>query len=163
MNIYTPLQLIITYFMIYNITLLIFLNLNTIVLLKNNKTLHSLTNFSFSSYYLLLITILLFSIAGIPPFLGFFSKLIMLITTFVSNFIIFYYLFFIILFITLYFYMQNIRFIHSTNSKKTNLPYLYNEKLVIVFYYISVVWLMVVIMGIIFFDDVNFFILWILN
>lgn len=138
LNIYTPVQLILSYFLIYNLTLLIFLYLNTIILIFNQKTLYSFNNLSLTSYYLFLITILLFSIAGVPPFLGFFSKVIILIITFINNFFLLYYILFLILFIGLYFYMQNIRFIHSTFTKSLFTPYLYNEKLIIIFYYSSI-------------------------
>ena len=163
LNIYTPIQLILSYFLIYNLTLLIFLYLNTIILIFNQKTLYSFNNLSLTSYYLFLITILLFSIAGVPPFLGFFSKVIILIITFINNFFLLYYILFLVLFIGLYFYMQNIRFIHSTFIKSLFSPYLYNEKLIIIFYYSSIYWLLILILGLITFDDINFYILWLFN
>lgn len=161
LDLYLSLSLIITYLSVYNITLLVLLNLVVTVFLKKIKTLFSFNNLSFNTYYILLITILLFSIAGVPPFIGFFTKLIIFITIFLNSFFLFYFFFFILLFIGLYFYIQNIRFIHSTFFKYINLPYLHNEKLFLIFYYISIYWLINVIYGYIIFDDLNTYILWI--
>ena len=76
--------LMFTYMFLYNTSLiLLFWTLFTTILTKF-KTLHSFNSFHFNSFHLLVLTILLFSMAGVPPFIGFFSKLFIL-TLLVNN------------------------------------------------------------------------------
>ena len=63
---------------IYNITLTSLLFILYSSFLNNFKTLQSFSNFSFDSFYLLVLSICIFSLAGVPPFIGFFSKLFIL-------------------------------------------------------------------------------------
>ena len=56
------------------------------------KTLYSFSLFSFDSFYLFFLTVLIFSLAGVPPFMGFFSKLFLLNILVNKNF---YYLYFL--------------------------------------------------------------------
>jgi NADH:ubiquinone oxidoreductase subunit 2 (subunit N) len=49
--------------------------------------------------------------AGVPPFAGFFSKLLLVTFLTNSNLFILYIVLFVILFISLFFYMQNIRYL----------------------------------------------------
>jgi NADH:ubiquinone oxidoreductase subunit 2 (subunit N) len=91
--------------------------------------------------------------AGVPPFIGFFSKLF-IITLLVNNaFFILYTLFFIILLIGLYFYVQNIRFLHSTNFSSLNYSYITNERHVLVYYYFTITFLFFFIFGTFYIDD----------
>lgn len=133
------------------------------VLTLKLKTLYAFNNFSFSSYNVLLITVILFSISGVPPFAGFFTKLLVFILNIANSFFLFYTLFFVIVFLSLYFYMQNIRFLHSTNHQTTQVPYVGNERLILVFYYLSISLLISVISGFILFDEISLIFLWILN
>ena len=119
------------------------------------KTLHSFSGFSFNAFYLTLTTILLFSMAGVPPFIGFFSKLFILTLITNNSFVLLYAIFFVVLFIGLYFYIQNIRFLHSTNSGELDYTYLANnERIVPTFYYSSVLVLTIVIFGAIYIEDI---------
>lgn len=107
-------------------------------MVKEFLTLQSFNNFSFNSFSLFTLTVLLFSMAGVPPFLGFFSKLLIFVLSINNDFFLLYSLLFIILFVGLYFYIQNIRFLHSTDYKTFNYPYLLNERVVIVFNYFTI-------------------------
>ena len=117
------------------------------------KTLHNLAGFSFSAYYLLTVTVLLLSMAGVPPFIGFFSKLFVLTLLTNNSFFLLYAQFFVILFLGLYFYIQNVRFLHSTNALGFSYAYAGNERQILVFYYVSLSVLILIIGGVLYVDD----------
>jgi NADH:ubiquinone oxidoreductase subunit 2 (subunit N) len=71
----------------------------------------SLKYFANSTFHVLTLSVSLFSMAGVPPFAGFFSKLLLVTFLTSSNLFILYTFLFIILFISLFFYMQNIRYL----------------------------------------------------
>jgi len=65
-----------------------------------------------------------------------------------------YAVFFVVLFVGLYFYIQNIRFLHSTNHNSLAYQYmLTNERSVPTFYYFTITVLTVVILGTVYVDD----------
>ena len=129
--------LMFAYMFLYNTSLvLLFWTLFTTILTKF-KTLHSFNSFHFNSFHLLTLTILLFSMAGVPPFIGFFSKLFILTLIVNNSFFLLYCLFFVVLLISLYFYIQNIRFLHSTNPNDIPTPFLLNEKLTLSYFYFA--------------------------
>ena len=117
------------------------------------KTLHNFNGFSFNSYYILLLTVLLLSMAGVPPFIGFFSKLFIITLLTNNSFFILYAQFFVILFLGLYFYVQIVRFLHSTNQSTLNYAYLLNERQVLLFFYFSLTTLVFICGGLFFVDD----------
>ena len=125
------------------------------VLTLKLKTLYAFNNFSFSSYNIFLITVILFSVSGVPPFAGFFTKLLVFILNIANSFFLFYTLFFVIVFLSLYFYIQNIRFLHSTNYQTTQVPYIGNERLILTFFYLSIFLLIILISGFILFDEIS--------
>ena len=148
---------IITYFYltIYNLTLL---GLFWVIISFFNvrlKTLYSFNMFSFDSFFVFFITVSLFSLAGVPPFMGFFNKLYLLNLISQNKFFLLNFLLLLILMFGLYFYMQNLRFIHSTNLQSTTKPYLVNERTVINVYYYLLVLVFILING--FFLAENFF------
>ena len=122
---------------------------------SNFKTLHSFTGFSLNPFYLFTVTVLLFSMAGVPPFIGFFSKLFLIVLLTNSNFFLLYSIFFITLFLGLYFYVQNIRFLHTTNHSTVSYIYTpsFNERSNITYYYISITILLFIILGFSYIDD----------
>ena len=95
---------------------------------KSYKTLYSLSTFSFESSYLFFLTVFLFSLAGVPPFIGFFSKIYLLDILVDQGFFLLYSIFVVLLIFGLYFYVQNLRFLHSTNLKNSAKPFLKNER-----------------------------------
>lgn len=116
------LTLILFYMVIYNAALaVLFLVLTQLT--NNNFT----TTFSFytipqgtlASTSLL---IAFFSMAGVPPFVGFFSKLVVLVLLANSYFFILFPVFFILLFSGLYFYIQNIRLILTSVDNSLSKP-----------------------------------------
>ncbi len=162
-DIIIPLHSMFTYLSVYNFTLAFLFWVMLSVLTLKLKTLYAFNNFSFSSYNLFLITVILFSISGVPPFAGFFTKLLVFILNIANSFFLFYTLFFIIVFLSLYFYIQNIRFLHSTNYQTNQVPYVGNERMILSFYYLSILLLIVLISGFIIFDELSLIFLWILT
>ena len=152
-----------TYLSVYNFTLAFLFWVMLSVLTLKLKTLYAFNNFSFSSYNVFLITIILFSVSGVPPFAGFFTKLLVFILNIANSFFLFYTLFFVIVFLSLYFYIQNIRFLHSTNYQTNQVPYVGNERLILTFFYLSILLLIILISGFILFDEISLIFLWILN
>ena len=158
-----PLHSMFTYLSVYNFTLAFLFWVMLSVLTLKLKTLYAFNNFSFSSYNIFLITVILFSVSGVPPFAGFFTKLLVFILNIANSFFLFYTLFFVIVFLSLYFYIQNILFLHSTNYQSNQVPYVGNERLIITFFYLSIFLLIVLISGFILFDEISLIFLWILN
>lgn len=146
---------------VYNLSLTIFFWALFSTIITEIKTIYSLSNLSFNSYLTLLITVLLLSMAGVPPFLGFFSKLFLFNLLLNSSFFLLYSIFFIILFLGLYFYTQNLRFLHSTNKNTLNHAFLTNERVVIYFYYVSITLIYFLTLGFFFVDDLVLYFSWI--
>jgi NADH:ubiquinone oxidoreductase subunit 2 (subunit N) len=162
-DIIIPLHSMFTYLSVYNFTLAFLFWVMLSVLTLKLKTLYAFNNFSFSSYNIFLITVILFSVSGVPPFAGFFTKLLVFILNIANSFFLFYTLFFVIVFLSLYFYIQNIRFLHSTNYQTNQVPYVGNERLILTFFYLSISLLVILISGFILFDEISLVFLWILN
>ena len=151
------------YMFIYNTSLISLFWVLFSTVLTQFKTLHSFNSFSFNSFSLITITILLFSMAGVPPFIGFFSKLFILTLLTNNSFFLLYAVFFVALFIGLYFYVQNIRFLHSTNQNELSYQYFSGvERSVPVFYYFTVTLLTVLILGTVYIDDILLIFTWLM-
>ena len=118
------------------------------------KTLYSFSNFGFDSHHLFFLTVSLFSMAGVPPFIVFFSKMFILNLLINTNLFLFYFLFFVLLFVGLYFYIQNMRFLHSSNLSHNNKQHLFNERSLIALNYFSVVVMFILIFGLAYIDDI---------
>ena len=148
------------YMSLYNISLVSFFwSIFSFTTLKL-KTLYSLSEFTQNSFIVLNLSILLFSMAGVPPFIGFFSKIFIMFLVLNNNYFIFYAIFFILLFLGLYFYIQNIRFLHSTNYKNHYNPSILNERVSVPTLYIILTILMSIIFGLVYIDDFILFITW---
>ena len=141
-NSYVTINILLYFYMVfYNLTLLGIFWIFLSVLIKDFKTIYSFSIFSFNSSYLFFLTLFLFSLAGVPPFLGFFNKLFLLNLLSNNSFFLLYFLLFVILFFGLYFYIQNLRFLHSTNSSSNSKPFLINTRVpIIMYYYLILLW-----------------------
>jgi NADH-quinone oxidoreductase subunit N len=159
---YTSNVLLFSYMFIYNITLILVFWIITSNLTSSMKTLYSFSSFSFDSHYLFFITVSLFSMAGVPPFIGFFSKIFILNLLINTNLFLFYFLFFILLFVGLYFYIQNMRFLHSSNLSYSNKQFFMNERNNIAVNYFAVLTMFMLIFGIAYVDDILLLFVWIL-
>lgn len=153
-----------TYMFIYNATLITLFWVLFSTVLTQFKTLQSFNSFSFNSFFLITITILLFSMAGVPPFVGFFSKLFVLTLLTNNSFFLLYAVFFVVLFIGLYFYAQNIRFLHSTNHNELSYQYfIQGERSTPTFYYFTTTVLTIIILGVVYIDDLLLIFTWIMH
>mgnify|MGYP006255023689 CR=1 FL=1 len=108
--------LILTYMTLYNVTsfalfatLLQFMNLKI-------KTLYSFATLGASNIYTKILMLIILSLAGVPPLLGFFSKIFVFVLIANSSLVILFPSLFILLFVGLYFYVQNLRFLNSTSK-----------------------------------------------
>ena len=142
-----------SYMFLYNISLMVLLMSMSTNILPKNKTLFLMSSFSFDSYLLFIITVCLFSMAGVPPFIGFFSKLFVINITFNTGLFLLYFILFVLLFAGLYFYMQNMRLLHSSNLSYSNKPHITNERLSVLPVYFSIFVLAILISGVTYVDD----------
>jgi NADH:ubiquinone oxidoreductase subunit 2 (subunit N) len=153
--------LLYSYMFIYNLSLISFFWTFFSLVNSNSSSLYSLSYLSYNSFYNFNFTVLLFSMAGVPPFIGFFSKLFIILILLNNGFFLLYALLIIVLFLGLYFYVQNIRFLHSTNHKSANTPDLLNERVSLPLIYFAVQLLVFVSLGLSFVDDVVLLFTWI--
>jgi NADH:ubiquinone oxidoreductase subunit 2 (subunit N) len=126
------------------------------------KTIHSFSQFASNSYFTNSTALVLFSIAGIPPFIGFFSKLLILITLVTSYFFFFFLFFFTLLFFGLYFYLQNLRFLYSTVTLTIAYNYLFTVKYNTLFFLLLNTFLSFICFGFLIFDEVFLYFNWLL-
>jgi NADH:ubiquinone oxidoreductase subunit 2 (subunit N) len=67
-------------------------------------------------------TVTLFSMAGVPPFIGFFTKLFILLSFINKSFFFLFFYFTPITLISLYFYVQNARHVYTSSWQKIYNP-----------------------------------------
>ena len=90
----TTVLLLWSYVFIYNLALFVLFTTIFQLSLTNFKTLYSFTHFKGTHVSTKLLIVSLLSMAGIPPFVGFFSKLFILILLLNSNFVLLSFFFF---------------------------------------------------------------------
>lgn len=151
------------YMFIYNISLVIIFWTLFQFISFNFKTVYSFTDLKFNFYFVTALSITLFSMAGVPPFLGFFSKLLILILLLNSGFFFFYIFFFGLLFFGLYFYIQNIRFLYSTGVGKINYANANNIRMSSLYFYVTFTFIFLLIFGFSFMDDIVLYFYWLFN
>jgi len=154
--------IIFLYMLVYNLTLIGFFWVLMSFYNSNFKTLFSFNTFSFNSSYLLFLTIFLFSLAGVPPFIGFFSKVYLLNLLVEQNFSLLFCLFVILLIFGLYFYVQNLRFLHSTNAKSLSKTYISNERYSFVMFYYLISLSFILVNGVFIVEDLLLYFIWLL-
>lgn len=150
------------YMFIYNISLILLFWVLQQYINTNFKTLYSFNDLKFNVFYLTTVTIILFSMAGVPPFIGFFTKLIILVSLIHLNFFHLYVIFFLILFLSLYFYVQNIRFLYSTSTSTIDYSFEINVRNVYSIYLIIIFFLYFIVFGVLFFNDLILYFSWLL-
>ncbi len=150
------------YLHVYNVSLILVFWTFQQFISFNFKTIYSFNDFKFNPYLAALIAITLFSMAGVPPFIGFFTKLLILILLLNSTFFVFYSFFFILLFIGLYFYLQNIRFLYSVGYNNIEFSHLNNVRVSINYIYFSHLVLFFLTFGFLLIDDVFLYFYWLL-
>ncbi len=159
-NFFYNLIVLYTYLFIYNMSIfIIFWTLKQFINF-NFKTIYSFNDLKLNFFFVSLMSISLFSIAGVPPFIGFFSKILLLITLINSNFYFLFFLFFILLFFALYFYLQNLRYLHSTSIQNLNYTSELNMKISPVYTYFSLFLVFFLVFGFSFFEDFVLYFTW---
>lgn len=151
------------YMFVYNLSLISFFWSIFSFISIRLKTLYTFSEFTQNSFIVLNMSILLFSMAGVPPFIGFFSKVFIMILVINNFYFLFYFLFFLLLFLGLYFYMQNIRFLHSTNYRAHYTPSVGNERIALPVLYFVVTLLFVIVLGLVYVDDFILLFTWVFN
>lgn len=152
-----------TYIFIYNFSLLpIFV---VLFQLTNSsvKTINLFSSIGYNSTLTKFLMISLLSSAGIPPFLGFFSKIFIFILLSNSYVSIFFFIFFILLFTSLYFYLQTIRFLNTSNLENKNVIVTQTTHHPVAVFYCCFPNVFMLIFGFLFIDDLFVFIKWVLN
>ena len=109
--------LIFAYMFIYNLTSFIFFTTILQSPIANFKTMFSMSNLGSTSFFTKVLAISILSFAGVPPFLGFFSKLFVFVILAHSKIYSLFISFFVLIFIGLYFYVQNLRFLNSSSHE----------------------------------------------
>ena len=127
------------------------------------KTLYSLKDFKLNFFSLSVFLIIFFSIAGVPPFIGFFSKLLILLNLLNSNFFFFFFFFFPLLFFGLYFYLQNIKYLVSNTNEQNNYFFTLNLRLNKIYTLSAISVLFFICFGFFFFDDLLLYFYWIFS
>ena len=144
---------ILTYVVIYNLTSFLFFATFLQLLNVQLKTLFSFTTLNQMNFFTKVLSLTLLSLAGVPPLLGFFSKIFVFIVVSNSHFSVLFPPFFILLFIGLYFYIQNIRFLHSTVPSTTFYPFELSLRVSFTYMYFAMILVFFVIFGFCFVDD----------
>ena len=159
-NVLDSIVILYIYMFMYNISLLLIFWTFMQFVNFNFKTIFSFSDFKFNFFFLSIITVSLFSIAGIPPFICFFTKILILLNLLNSNFFFFFIFFFVLLFFALYFYLQNLRFLYSSASSKLNYADVGNLYANPTYFYLNTMFLFIIIFGILFFDDFILYFTW---
>ena len=158
----TTVLLLWSYVFIYNLALFVLFTTVFQLSLTNFKTLYSFTHFKGTHVSTKLLIVSLLSMAGIPPFVGFFSKLFILILLLNSNFVLLSFFFLILLLTGLYFYIQNIRFLNASSSSHLPFPIALNLRIAPSFFYLVYPIFFFILFGFFFIDDLFLLFSWIL-
>ena len=142
-----------SYTFIYNLSLVVLFSTLFQIININLKTLYSFSSLGSTNIFTKFLLLSFFSMAGVPPFLGFFSKLFIVILLLNSNFFVLFSIFFVLFFTGLYFYMQNIRFLNSTTPSTLVYPKELNLKLPLIYYYLVYPITFFLIFGFFFIED----------
>lgn len=156
------LTLVLSYMIIYNLTA--FVLFSTIGQLVNAhiKTLYSFSELGSTNILAKIISLAILSMAGVPPLLGFFSKIFVFVLLANSSFFLLFPPFFVLLFVGLYFYVQNLRFLNGTSASDTAMPSELNSRPSYVYYTLILPTLFFIIFGSMFVDDLFILVSWLL-
>lgn len=153
--------ILVFYMFAYNVSLFVVFWTFSQLTHLTSKTIYNFTTLRAHPSAIATLTIMFFSMAGVPPFLGFFTKLMILLSLLHSGFSLIYTTFFILLLFSLYFYMQNMRFLHSTAAPKH--PHLTTPKIRTSISYVhwNIVLSFFILLGFFYLDDFLLLLSWV--
>lgn len=157
------LTIVYTYMFVYNSALVILFLLLFQILQFEVKVTTVFSKFNLNPFLLASLAVIVFSMAGVPPMLGFFTKILILLAILNNSFGVFFSFFCILLLVSLYFYMQNIRFLYANSEEFFESPHWNSLRIVpqhLGYIVAGVTFLMT---GFIFMEDVWTICAWILN
>lgn len=148
------------YLVIYNFT-----NLLTFYTILHNssksfKTLYSFSLWGIGNPTAKFLAVAILSMAGVPPLLGFFAKLILFVLLGESELFLLFPAYFTLLFVGLYFYVQNLRFLNSTARSYSAPSAAVSRQLTPAYLLIASFICFVLVFGFSFFDDFHLLSLW---
>jgi len=154
--------LVLSYMILYNLTS--FLLFSTIMQIVNTnfKTLYSFSNLGASNIFTKFLGLSLLSLAGVPPLVGFFSKIFVFVLISNSSLFILFPSFFALLFIGLYFYIQNLRFLNSTAKSTTSLVVELHSRFNFLYFTFALPLSFFIIFGFCYVDDLLLLVSWFL-
>lgn len=130
---------------IYIVLLIFFFSIFFLFDFKVFRNLSEYKFFKSTSYLNSTLIVVFFSLAGVPPFLGFFTKFFLFSSIFSASNFFFFFLFIFLNLFTLFFYIQNTRFLISKSYKNIFLFFFYKSyinigliKLLVFFNYINI-------------------------
>ena len=148
--------------LIYNISLFtLFFTLFQLTNLET-KTLFSFADLGSSNLLTKILSLTILSMAGVPPLWGFFTKILIFVILANSNFFFLFIPFFTVLMVSLYFYMQNLRFLNSANLTDFVTITDIQVRIATPYYTFCFLSLFFVIFGSFFTEDLTLFLYWIL-
>jgi NADH:ubiquinone oxidoreductase subunit 2 (subunit N) len=150
------------YMVVYNVSLILFFLVLFQVLQGDVRAMSALGKFGIDPIKSLLLVVALCSMAGVPPMLGFFTKLLVLVLVANSSFPVFFVFFAVLLLVGLYFYMQNIRFLYNDSLTYVEHPF-GRETVVMPFIVLSSQCLaFFLLLGVFLYDDMLQILFWVL-
>lgn len=152
--------LLLTYMIIYNLTSFLLFTSVLQSVGTNIKTLFSLSNFGSTHILTKIISLVILSLAGVPPLLGFFSKIFVFVLISNSHLSILFPPFFILLFTGLYFYIQNLRFLNATNAPSQITPNELSARTHLTYFSVALPLSFLIIFGFCYVDDLLILSLW---
>lgn len=151
---------LVTYLTVYNLSLMSIFYIIWTASSYKLKTISGLKFFNSDSFKKTTLMLLIFSIAGIPPLLGFFTKVNLISIIGYSSFILLMAMF-PFLFAALYFYLQNIKYLLLPQHKNPSKDFsLFSLKKNYKSLYVVLITSMVSISGFFFLDDLVLIISW---
>lgn len=114
-----------TYLSVYNSSLVVVFYVLFQLSLVQLKTTFSFNSLTMGGPYVKLVVMSFFSMAGVPPMIGFFTKIFLFLLICGAGLAVGFPFIFTVLFTSLYFYIQNVRFLNASNTSNT--PFLYEQ------------------------------------
>lgn len=151
-----------SYLIVYNVALYVIFSSLLQFVSFDLKTLQTLSRLGSGVFFSNTLTIALFSMAGVPPFVGFFTKVFIFDLLADMNFFVFYAIAFLLLFVGLYFYIQNIRFLYGAHRAAFVPSMEFGVRTVPLYYYTTLVFLTGLVFGMLFLEEVVLWGRWLL-